>query len=119
MWVIGHIQTSVSLHFVSPVPTISNSRLVDLFKIYCFSGEHRFLPVSELLVEARVWDRIVGVRLWKSRCCVLSCLPGWTRDCLQEWGSFIQLAIPSMFMVCIEWWTFEVGTFLAGWSALQ
>lgn len=54
MWVIGHIQTSVSLHFVSPVPTISNSGLVDLFKIYCFSGEHRFLPVSELLVEARV-----------------------------------------------------------------
>ncbi|XP_013836820.1 multidrug and toxin extrusion protein 2 isoform X6 [Sus scrofa] len=39
---------------------------------------------------------------------------GWTMDCFQEWGSFIQLAIPSMFMVCIEWWTFEVGTFLAG-----
>lgn len=40
-------------------------------------------------------------------------------DCFQEWGSFIQLAIPSMFMVCIEWWTFEVGTFLAGLSRVQ
>ncbi|CAK7318767.1 Multidrug and toxin extrusion protein 2 [Vulpes lagopus] len=39
---------------------------------------------------------------------------GWTRDCFQEWNSYIQLAIPSMFMVCIEWWTFEIGTFLAG-----
>ncbi|XP_004648003.1 multidrug and toxin extrusion protein 2 [Octodon degus] len=39
---------------------------------------------------------------------------GWTTECFQEWGSYIHLAIPSMFMVCIEWWTFEVGTFLAG-----
>ncbi|XP_073521391.1 multidrug and toxin extrusion protein 2-like isoform X5 [Phyllobates terribilis] len=39
---------------------------------------------------------------------------GWSRDCLQEWGSFIRLAIPSMLMVCIEWWSFEVGGFLAG-----
>nr|XP_045726290.1 multidrug and toxin extrusion protein 2-like [Mirounga angustirostris] len=42
------------------------------------------------------------------------CHECWTWDCLQEWGSYIQLAIPSMFMVCIEWWTFEIGTFLAG-----
>ncbi|XP_055450089.1 multidrug and toxin extrusion protein 2 [Psammomys obesus] len=39
---------------------------------------------------------------------------GWTRECFQEWNSYIRLAIPSMFMVCIEWWTFEIGTFLAG-----
>nr|XP_059852639.1 multidrug and toxin extrusion protein 1 [Delphinus delphis] len=51
-----------------------------------------------------VWWKKIHVHTWG----------GWTRDCFQEWGSFIQLAIPSMFMVCIEWWTFEVGTFLAG-----
>ncbi|KAM8976568.1 multidrug and toxin extrusion protein 2-like [Pelodytes ibericus] len=39
---------------------------------------------------------------------------GWSKDCLQEWGSFIRLAIPSMLMVCIEWWSFEIGGFLAG-----
>ncbi|NXE52159.1 S47A2 protein, partial [Casuarius casuarius] len=39
---------------------------------------------------------------------------GWTRDCLQDWGSFIHLAVPSMLMMCIEWWTFEIGSFLAG-----
>ncbi|KAM3933825.1 multidrug and toxin extrusion protein 2-like [Leptodactylus fuscus] len=39
---------------------------------------------------------------------------GWSTDCLQEWGSFIRLAVPSMFMVCIEWWSFEIGGFLAG-----
>uniref|UniRef100_A0A8I3P394 Multidrug and toxin extrusion protein n=1 Tax=Canis lupus familiaris TaxID=9615 RepID=A0A8I3P394_CANLF len=51
-----------------------------------------------------VWWRKLHVDTWG----------GWTRDCFQEWNSYIQLAIPSMFMVCIEWWTFEIGTFLAG-----
>ncbi|CAL8331270.1 unnamed protein product [Merluccius merluccius] len=39
---------------------------------------------------------------------------GWSRECLQEWGPFIKLAIPSMLMMCLEWWMFEVGGFLAG-----
>ncbi|XP_076584505.1 multidrug and toxin extrusion protein 1-like [Chaetodon auriga] len=39
---------------------------------------------------------------------------GWSMDCLQEWGPFVQLAIPSMLMLCLEWWMFEVGGFLAG-----
>ncbi|XP_067866014.1 multidrug and toxin extrusion protein 1-like [Heterodontus francisci] len=39
---------------------------------------------------------------------------GWSTDSLQEWGHFIRLAIPSMFMLCIDWWTYYIGTFLAG-----
>ncbi|KAK9962219.1 hypothetical protein ABG768_007591 [Culter alburnus] len=39
---------------------------------------------------------------------------GWTMDCLQEWDSFIHLAIPSMLMLCAEWWTYEIGGLLSG-----
>ncbi|TRY98375.1 hypothetical protein DNTS_021797 [Danionella cerebrum] len=39
---------------------------------------------------------------------------GWSCDCLQEWGAFIRLALPSMLMLCAEWWTYEIGGFLAG-----
>ncbi|XP_040007090.1 multidrug and toxin extrusion protein 1 isoform X2 [Xiphias gladius] len=39
---------------------------------------------------------------------------GWSTDCLQEWGSYMKLAIPSLFMVCFEWWIWEVGGFLTG-----
>ncbi|KAF0038374.1 hypothetical protein F2P81_008858 [Scophthalmus maximus] len=39
---------------------------------------------------------------------------GWSTDCLQEWGSYMKLAIPSAFMVCFEWWIWEVGSLLAG-----
>uniref|UniRef100_A0A3B3BEY4 Multidrug and toxin extrusion protein n=1 Tax=Oryzias melastigma TaxID=30732 RepID=A0A3B3BEY4_ORYME len=39
---------------------------------------------------------------------------GWSKECLQDWGSYIRLAIPSMVMLCVEWWTYEIGGFLAG-----
>ncbi|KAJ8267207.1 hypothetical protein GJAV_G00139780 [Gymnothorax javanicus] len=39
---------------------------------------------------------------------------GWSKECLQEWDTFINLAIPSMLMLCLEWWTYELGGFLAG-----
>ncbi|XP_073336515.1 multidrug and toxin extrusion protein 1-like [Pagrus major] len=39
---------------------------------------------------------------------------GWSKECLQDWSSFIHLAIPSMVMLCVEWWIYEIGGFLAG-----
>ncbi|XP_014644971.1 PREDICTED: multidrug and toxin extrusion protein 1 [Ceratotherium simum simum] len=39
---------------------------------------------------------------------------GWSLECLQDWGSFFRLAIPSMLMLCIEWWAYEIGSFLSG-----
>ncbi|XP_039703424.1 multidrug and toxin extrusion protein 1 isoform X5 [Pteropus medius] len=39
---------------------------------------------------------------------------GWSLECLQDWGSFFHLAIPSMLMLCIEWWAYEIGSFLSG-----
>uniref|UniRef100_A0A3B3ZXH5 Multidrug and toxin extrusion protein n=1 Tax=Periophthalmus magnuspinnatus TaxID=409849 RepID=A0A3B3ZXH5_9GOBI len=39
---------------------------------------------------------------------------GWSMECLREWGLFLSLALPSMVMMCSEWWLYEVGSFLAG-----
>ncbi|XP_072548067.1 multidrug and toxin extrusion protein 1 isoform X2 [Salminus brasiliensis] len=39
---------------------------------------------------------------------------GWSIECLQEWDTFFHLAIPGMLMLCAEWWTYELGAFLAG-----
>lgn len=41
-------------------------------------------------------------------------IAGWSTDCLQDWGTFARLAVPGMFMVCLEWWGFEIGVFLTG-----
>ncbi|KAF0030014.1 hypothetical protein F2P81_016745 [Scophthalmus maximus] len=45
---------------------------------------------------------------------VIHCYTGWSKECLQDWGSYIHLAIPGMVMMCVEWWTYEIGGFLAG-----
>ncbi|KAA0720306.1 Multidrug and toxin extrusion protein 1 [Triplophysa tibetana] len=39
---------------------------------------------------------------------------GWSTVSLQEWGSYMKLAIPSTLMLCFEWWVYEIGGFLAG-----
>lgn len=39
---------------------------------------------------------------------------GWSTDCLQEWGAYMKLAVPSVFMICFEWWIWEIGGFLSG-----
>ncbi|XP_068186549.1 multidrug and toxin extrusion protein 1 [Antennarius striatus] len=39
---------------------------------------------------------------------------GWSIECLQEWGSYMRLALPSLLMVCFEWWAWEIGGFFAG-----
>ncbi|KAM6932926.1 LOW QUALITY PROTEIN: multidrug and toxin extrusion protein 1-like [Xenentodon cancila] len=39
---------------------------------------------------------------------------GWTAESLQEWGSYMKLAIPSTLMTCFEWWVYEFGGFFAG-----
>lgn len=47
--------------------------------------------------------------------CINAFVIGWSMDCLKGWGSFIHLAIPSMLMLCAEWWTYEIGSLLSGW----
>uniref|UniRef100_A0A8C6G396 Multidrug and toxin extrusion protein n=1 Tax=Moschus moschiferus TaxID=68415 RepID=A0A8C6G396_MOSMO len=39
---------------------------------------------------------------------------GWSWECLQDWGPFFRLAVPSMLMLCVEWWAYEIGSFLVG-----
>uniref|UniRef100_UPI001ED852ED multidrug and toxin extrusion protein 1-like n=1 Tax=Scatophagus argus TaxID=75038 RepID=UPI001ED852ED len=39
---------------------------------------------------------------------------GWSLESLQEWGSYMKLAIPSALMRCFEWWVYEFGGFFAG-----
>uniref|UniRef100_A0A8C9AJ36 Solute carrier family 47 member 1 n=1 Tax=Prolemur simus TaxID=1328070 RepID=A0A8C9AJ36_PROSS len=54
------------------------------------------------------------LNICSTRKCV--CVPpaGWSLECLQDWASFLHLAVPSMLMLCIEWWAYEVGSFLSG-----
>ncbi|KAM9320076.1 multidrug and toxin extrusion protein 2-like [Gastrophryne carolinensis] len=60
------------------------------------------LPVSFLFLT--FYDMSLNLKLLKS----------WSKDCLQEWDTYMNLAIPCVLMYSIEWWSFEIGGFLAG-----
>ena len=58
-------------------------------------------PVMMLLY---VWVRKLHKQTWG----------GWNCESLQEWGQFAKLAIPGLFMICLEWWSAEAAAFVAG-----
>ncbi|AWO98809.1 putative multidrug and toxin extrusion protein 1-like [Scophthalmus maximus] len=53
---------------------------------------------------AYIWWKKLHVNTWG----------GWSVESLQEWGSYMKLAIPSTLMKCFEWWVYEFGGFFAG-----
>ena len=57
-----------------------------------------------ILVIAYIWIRKLHKLTWD----------GWSFQSLNEWGLFLKLALPGMIMTCLEWWSAEVTTFIAG-----
>ena len=39
---------------------------------------------------------------------------GWSWESLVDWWTFTKLAIPGLFMVGFEWWSYEVGAVVVG-----
>jgi len=45
----------------------------------------------------------------------LSLLGGFTSEAFKKWKEFLALGIPGLFMLCLEFWAFEVIALMAGW----
>ncbi|XP_062591747.1 multidrug and toxin extrusion protein 1-like [Saccostrea cucullata] len=39
---------------------------------------------------------------------------GWSKGSLYGWGAFVKLAIPGLFMICMEYWGLEIIVLLSG-----
>uniref|UniRef100_A0AAQ6IQJ8 Multidrug and toxin extrusion protein n=1 Tax=Anabas testudineus TaxID=64144 RepID=A0AAQ6IQJ8_ANATE len=68
--------------------------------------------IASSLSQVSICLLLFGYIRWKKL--HLETWAGWSTDCLQEWGSYMKLAVPSAFMICFEWWIWEFGGFLAG-----
>ena len=40
--------------------------------------------------------------------------PGWGMDALNGWLHYCKYGIPGLIMLCLEWWTFEIGFLIVG-----
>ncbi|TDH16408.1 hypothetical protein EPR50_G00020470 [Perca flavescens] len=86
--------------------------IINYVFLYCLD-----LGVAGSAAANAISEYLLAVILFAYICCRglhKATWGGWTLDCLQEWGPFVRLAIPSMLMLCLEWWLFEIGGFLAG-----
>ena len=43
----------------------------------------------------------------------------FTRESFRELGSYLRVGVPSLVMLCLEWWSFEVLAFMAGYISLE
>ncbi|XP_035648114.1 multidrug and toxin extrusion protein 1-like [Oncorhynchus keta] len=64
--------------------------------------------ISQLSLAVMLYSYIIWKGLHKAT------WAGWSWECLEDWDTYVHLAIPSMIMLCVEWWTYEIGGFLAG-----
>ena len=40
-------------------------------------------------------------------------------DSFRHWGQFLKYGVPSVLMMCLEWWCFEVLAIFAGWLSVE
>ena len=59
---------------------------------------------SPVILITYVWFRGMHKLTWK----------GWSWESLTEWGLFFKLGVPGLFMLCFEWWTYEISAIVAG-----
>ena len=70
---------------------------------------------SALSVSIAYWSLAIMYALY-IRCSslYLTSWPGWTCDIFRGWLHYCKYGIPGMIMMCLEWWTFEIGFLIVG-----
>ncbi|XP_053729294.1 multidrug and toxin extrusion protein 1-like isoform X4 [Synchiropus splendidus] len=86
--------------------------LINYIVLFVYELGVRGSAIANLLSQYLMAVVLYGYILWRGL--HKSTWKGWSRECLEDWGQFMHLAIPSLLMVCVEWWTYEIGGFLAG-----
>lgn len=56
---------------------------------------------------------IVFTFIWKTPR-IRQCLQPFSMEVFKGWGAYLRVAVPSMVMLCAEWWALDVLTLLAG-----
>uniref|UniRef100_A0A3B3XRY2 Multidrug and toxin extrusion protein n=1 Tax=Poecilia mexicana TaxID=48701 RepID=A0A3B3XRY2_9TELE len=101
-------EVSMHTHFQTNVNrTITLTLIISLLRVCC-SGSAAANTLSQIYICSFLfayirWKRL-HVKTWE----------GWSVESLQEWGSYMKLALPSTLMKCFEWWVYELGGFFAG-----
>ena len=59
------------------------------------------------LTQALILGGYTIWRDWRMRDEPHATWKGWSWEALRGWGTYLRYALPSVAMLCCEWWTFE------------
>ncbi|GAX82291.1 hypothetical protein CEUSTIGMA_g9720.t1 [Chlamydomonas eustigma] len=97
--------------FCSPV---FNYTLINKFKMGLSGAALAYVAEESLLLFLSVFfmawyhfKQPLGQRTWT----------GLSREAFNGWGAYLEVAVPSMIMVCLDWWVLEIMVLLAGLGA--
>jgi len=50
---------------------------------------------------------------------IRKCWGGWSCDAMTGWLAYLRIAAPGTLIVCVEWWSWEISTFLCGYISVS
>ncbi|KAK2559610.1 Multidrug and toxin extrusion protein 2 [Acropora cervicornis] len=109
-----YLQTQGIVRPILYVGAVTNVILIGLNALMLFGFKWNFSAVAVCwVISMGIMPALLLLYLKVFKLDKLS-WPGWTIESLLDWGEFFKLAISGMAMLCIEWWSFEVGAFVTG-----
>ena len=97
--------------FLSTIANLVNIACHYLFVVYLEFG----VEGSAISLTISYWCLAI-LYIVQIRCSHLyqTSWPGWNFDMLKGWLHYCKYGIPGLIMLCLEWWTFEVGYLIVG-----
>uniref|UniRef100_H3CJD8 Multidrug and toxin extrusion protein n=1 Tax=Tetraodon nigroviridis TaxID=99883 RepID=H3CJD8_TETNG len=109
---------------------LRNQQGITLPQLYCTAATNVFNLISNYVLIFSLHLGGTGSAITNCLCEFFSCLllfgyirwrklhlktwDGWSMQCLQGWGSYMKLAVPSTLVICFDIWIFEIIAVMAG-----
>lgn len=114
MLLIKYLQCQSRLKPVVITTLITNVIAACLYYLFIYVLDLRLVgtAIAQVISHYVLTALVTGYILWKKL--YKGTWTGWSRDCLDDWMPIFKLGMAGCMMVCLEWWSFDVGFYLAG-----
>ncbi|KAI6648513.1 Multidrug and toxin extrusion protein 1-like [Oopsacas minuta] len=97
--------------FLNSIATVVNISCQYLFVVHLGFG----VEGSAISLSISYWSLAILYVMY-IRCSSLyhTSWQGWSSDALNDWLHYCKYGIPGLIMLCLEWWTYEIGFLVIG-----
>nr|XP_054774175.1 multidrug and toxin extrusion protein 2-like [Lytechinus pictus] len=114
MLLIKYLQCQSRLLPVVVTTLITNVIAAVLYYVFIYVFDLKLVgtAIAQVLSHYILTGLVTGYIVWKKL--HKETWSGWSKECLDDWMPIFKLGMAGCMMVCLEWWSFDVGFYLAG-----